>query len=117
MSEIDPTSDPLTEHAELPIDHAIDLLRARPRRETLRRLLARGEPVSLADLAEAVATGRGPPSVQRRERVAIDLHHVHLPKLADAGLVHYDRESETVEAVDAASRVEPFLDREGDLVE
>jgi len=30
-----------------------------------------------------------------RERLAIDLHHRHLPKLSDAGIVEYDARSNT----------------------
>lgn len=31
-----------------------------------------------------------------RERLALDLHHRHLPKLADAGIIEYDSRSNTV---------------------
>lgn len=34
--------------------------------------------------------------VPHRERVEVDLHHVHLPKLADAGVIEHDPVAETV---------------------
>lgn len=40
---------------------------------------------------------------QRRRRIRIALHHNHLPKLADAGVITYD--DETVTATDALEAV------------
>ncbi len=37
-----------------------------------------------------------PGPISHRERVAIDLHHVHLPKLADAGVIEHDPVAETI---------------------
>jgi hypothetical protein len=52
----------------------------------------------------------------RRERVRIGLHHRHLPKLAEAGLVEYDYEAGVVEpspsiADEAAPWADEVLDR------
>ena len=33
---------------------------------------------------------------ERRERIKTELHHAHLPKLEDAGVIEHDRRSETV---------------------
>lgn len=59
----------------------------------------------------ADATGAEPgatdsTSTDRRERVRLDLHHNHLPRLADAGLIDYDARTGTVR-----SREAPSLDR------
>lgn len=56
--------------------------------------------VERADLVEAIRSieaaaaesGEPPPA----DRVATDLHHHHLPRLAGAGFVHYDRRQGTV---------------------
>lgn len=40
-----------------------------------------------------VAVHEGNRSLDRLERVATALHHVHLPKLADANIVAYDHEA------------------------
>lgn len=68
-----------------PLDH-------RYRRRTLRRL--RGEPVHLADLAGEIA--REHPGDPEPERVYVELYHVHVPKLEDAGLVAFDPDEKTV---------------------
>ncbi|WP_193570126.1 MULTISPECIES: hypothetical protein [Halorussus] len=45
-------------------------------------------------------------AADRRERVRVDLHHNHLPRLADAGLVDYDGRTGTIRSWEA-----PSLDR------
>jgi DNA-binding transcriptional ArsR family regulator len=49
----------------------------------------------------------GPP--QDRDELAIQLHHTHLPKLADAGVVEYDHRSGAVR-YDPDEQVETVLD-------
>jgi DNA-binding transcriptional ArsR family regulator len=44
------------------------------------------------------------------KRVRIDLHHKHLPKLEDAGLIEYDRRSEMVLVRDLPELAELCLD-------
>lgn len=66
-------------------------------------------PVELDELAAAVATaadGVLAAGVEEIDRTAIRLHHVDLPKLADAGLVDYDSEDTRVTGVhDDAARL------------
>lgn len=57
--------------------------------------------LELEDLADGVAeweveAGMADDIEERRRRVAIDLHHNHLPKLAEAAIVDYDPRSKTV---------------------
>ena len=98
----------LEEHGR---QQAVELLEDPVRRQVLHDLDIEEGMVSLSELAERVADPdvRGASSVERRssranadvsaaERVAIQLHHVHLPKLADYGLVEYDRREKTVTA-------------------
>lgn len=81
-------------------DTALQLIGDRRRRRILRHLMENGEEaVPVGELAAAVdgtaatADGeRGEPA----ERVAVELHHVHLPKLADSGVVDYDTRNDTV---------------------
>jgi DNA-binding transcriptional ArsR family regulator len=74
----------------------LELLAHPLRRATLRVLRDAGR-VSLDTLARAVMA-RGDSyvvgdDVSRLDSVTIPLHHVHLPKLADAGVVTYDPEA------------------------
>lgn len=51
------------------------------------------------------------------ESVAIALHHIHLPKLKEAGLIEYDTQSETVryqadDMVEASLNVTAIVDQE-----
>lgn len=75
------------------IDETLALLASRRRRLALRGLRgAEGDWVAAATLADYVAersTDVGGGATRRTVRVA--LHHVELPKLADAGVVDYDR--------------------------
>lgn len=67
-------------------------------------------PVALYDLAEQIAARENDPTYDRYEQILISLSHVHLPKLADAGVVEYDLELETVELVGGVDELTPFLD-------
>ncbi|QLG26424.1 hypothetical protein HUG10_02215 [Halorarum halophilum] len=58
------------------------------------------EVASLADLTTELvrddAEGKETPVEQRLERVAVSLHHAHLPKLEASGLVEYDEQAGVV---------------------
>lgn len=66
-------------------------------REILTVLGNSGRPLHVDGLAERLAAREAPadgssPSENRLDRVRVSLHRDHLPKIADAGLVEYDRE-------------------------
>ncbi len=66
-----------------------------------RRLLAyldrtEDDVAAFSELVEHAADESVAVSNEDRERVAVNLHHNHLPKLEDANLVEYDPRSETV---------------------
>lgn len=92
------------------IDTVFRLLRDPRRRYVAALLSERDGPVALTDLAEAVADWEtdSDESSPRTDAVALDLHHRHLPALADAGVVAYDVEAETA-APDRTEPVAPFL--------
>ena len=76
---------------------------AHERRRVILRTLSRGEPnaVDLDTLVAAVCERAGSPNETAeddRRRVRVTLRHVHLPKLADSGLVEYDAEAGRVRA-------------------
>jgi len=69
-----------------------------------------GITVDFDDLVAVVVESECPDSGPgtHRQRVATNLHHVHLPKLADAGLLFYGLEEGTVE-YHGSERLESFL--------
>jgi hypothetical protein len=50
----------------------------------------------LVDHVHGCASGDKTSSLQDREEVAVQLHHSHLPKLADYGVVEFEHRSGTV---------------------
>ena len=81
-------------------------------REILTILENAGRPLHVDGLAERIAARTvsadgSAGSEEELERVRISLHHDRLPKLADAGLVEYDREDNVV-----ARRDRPAVDAE-----
>lgn len=105
------------------LDATFDALTSRRRREILSVLASRDRPISEADLASSLAsqmdeptseTGEStsktgePPSKSdertvdasdsERQRAHTRLRHVHLPKLAAAGLVHREQDRNVVSA-------------------
>lgn len=82
------------------LDDYLHLLANERRRLIITFLADRpGEPVPVDRLEDLIVErewpDRGP--VTHRERVSIDLHHVQLPKLADADAVEYDPVDGTVQ--------------------
>ena len=90
--------------SSLTLSDLFEILSLRRRRTILRCLAERPDnKVDFQDLVEAVSAREadevepGEPTIEegasapRRQRVAIALHHDDLPRLAEAGLVEYDR--------------------------
>lgn len=80
------------------MDRLLDTLANPRRRRVVRRLSERDAPIAFERLVEDVAA-------EERDRVDEDdcdgvriaLHHSHLPKLADAGVIVVNHDAETVE--------------------
>lgn len=65
--------------------------------------------MSLGELAEQIAIYEGDSAYDQYERIVTSLHHTHLPKLVEAGIVRYDAEQETVR-VETVAPVKPYLE-------
>ncbi|WP_123536803.1 DUF7344 domain-containing protein [Halosimplex salinum] len=92
--------------ADLTADERYDLLAADRRRLTLAALSELGAPADLEDVAAEVAareSDEDSPPTAVVDRVAVSLHHVHLPRMADLDVVDYDTVSNRIEAVRATS--------------
>lgn len=84
-----------------PAPEAIDALLARPRRRELVSILAEYDRrLSLAELATELAEHRRDSRTRERDEdetsVRCTLHHVDLPRLAEAGLIEYDHDERTI---------------------
>lgn len=81
-------------------------------------LRSRDRPLALADLAEDVVRARqddpdAEPDYETVRRLRLELHHTHVPRLADAGLVTFDPSRRTVRyAGDDHRAVESSTQRE-----
>lgn len=100
---------------ELRPDVIFELLSNARRRSALRVLDASGVPLDVDTLAAAVAARTADPSscgaeTDPRERVVVSLHHSHLPRLDDAGLVVYEGAVGRVRATDGVESVRHLLD-------
>lgn len=91
------------------VEETMDALADDRRRELLSYLLERDGDggVEVEALADYVCDGG---ESGNAERASTRLHHAHLPRLDDAGIVSYERDEETVYLADNVSLVEDILD-------
>lgn len=97
---------------QITTDESHRLLTSPRRRLLLSYLSTRSDgSVSLDELIDIIAEREcpDPGPATHRERILIDLHHVHLPRLADAGVLDYDPVAETVR-YNGSETLESFLD-------
>ncbi len=94
-------------------DTALKIVANRRRRILLTQLRENGGGgVPLRELTEQIAQEESVASSlfdADHDRIAIELHHDHLPKLSDAGILTYDADTQMVWYV-AAARVERLLE-------
>ncbi|MDS0276788.1 hypothetical protein NDI85_03210 [Halomicroarcula sp. S1AR25-4] len=106
-----PMADADSDTGLLPDAECIDLLSSNRRRILLRALCdAEEREHSLETLAATVAqTEQGTDLGDvATHRIGVSLHHVHLPRLDDADVLDYDRETNTVRFY-GSDRIETWL--------
>lgn len=92
------------------VDGIFDSLAARRRREVLHYLLnAEAEQASFDTLVDYVVEAETHSPASDRGAVAASLHHQHLPKLADEGLIDYDCEHGSITTTAETELAEPYL--------
>ncbi|MFC7231253.1 hypothetical protein ACFQMM_07220 [Saliphagus sp. GCM10025308] len=108
----------------LPPDDRYHILQTRRRRDTLRYLRRRDEPVDVRDLAEWVAAREQETTPERltsrqRQRVYISLYQTHLPKLDEYGVVRYHKDRGAVTPLTLVEHFDEYLtpSKAGDGVE
>lgn len=80
-------------------DDIYDVLRSERRRLALRALDERSPLIDLGNVAEEIAAREVDTDHLDEEtvtRVEISLHHIHLPKMDELGVLEYDRDSQQV---------------------
>lgn len=94
-------SEDLMASGDLTEDECYRLLESRRRRVVLLVLAGQQESLSVGELSRKVAEAESddvtPASEETVEDIRIELHHVHLPLLADHGVVEYDWTTRRVE--------------------
>ncbi|UPV99774.1 hypothetical protein M0R88_14795 [Halorussus gelatinilyticus] len=84
------------------LDTLLDVCEHKHRRIVLAALTDQHQSLSINDLTNAIVkhnhhTLPTEASDEIVTQIQTDLHHVHLPKLSEAGLIHYDPERKVVE--------------------
>lgn len=95
-------------------DTIFTLLSSYRRRVVLDLLLSHDRSLTLTDLRNEIIEQEQDREItdipgEDVEEVHAVLHHIHIPKLAEAGVVTYDKERHIVEPTEEISQVESFL--------
>lgn len=101
------------ENRQFDLDAVYDVLSERRRRYVLYYLRDHAT-VSVQVVAEQIVEWESEPAtegvpVNQRGRVALDLAHRHLPRLAEADLIEYDREAKEIESAEIPAPLEHHL--------
>lgn len=83
------------------LDTYFKILSNQRRRQVLDCLQEYRNPMALSDLADEVAVREYETRIteipaEKVKEIYISLYHVHIPKMADAGLVEYDQDTDLV---------------------
>lgn len=97
-------------HRGIEAGRLFDLLSNDVRRYALHYLAKRKDPTSLGELADIVERMEGSHSAARYEHLYASLHHAHLPRLVEAGVVTYDPDAELVVATPAVRQFAAYLE-------
>lgn len=102
-------------------DEVFDILSNGRRRYVLYYLQEADGPVNLDELARELAAWENETTVeeltkQQRKRVYVSLYQTHIQKLADAGVVEYDRESGMLTLAKGANQIDAYIADDRDRV-
>ncbi|WP_049927472.1 DUF7344 domain-containing protein [Halopiger goleimassiliensis] len=97
------------------VDRVYDLLSHRRRRRLL-YLLLETDRRSVENVAHRLAVVESEDSTDAededaRRRLAISLHHDHLPRLEEYGIIEYDVDRRTIAVADGFDEIRPFVER------
>lgn len=108
-----------SDDAEFSKDQIFDVLSSARRRYVIYYLRSQDEPVEITELARQVAaweydTDPDELTDKQQKRVYVSLYQTHVPKLAQLGIVDYDKERGVVSATRMSRRLDTHLAREED---
>lgn len=88
------------------------LLAADRRRQAVDLLSGKTTPVDLEELASGIAARENGIDAEGEavDRVATALHHIHLPKLDEVGILSYDPEAHRIDPSGVPSGIVPYGD-------
>lgn len=106
--------DDSSDSADSSLDTVFGLLTNQRRRYALAYITDHPQPIALADVAKAIAVWENDVPVteiptKEIQAISISLHHHHLPRLADANVITFDKESNQIRASETAGRVRRAL--------
>lgn len=110
MSKTKNDTTPGSIESDLPATTIFELLANDRRRYVLQYLSQAVGAVRVSDLADQLALWEGTHTYERYERICTSLVHVHVPKLADVGVVRYVQERDAVELLEPADQLVPYLE-------
>ncbi|WP_226479546.1 DUF7344 domain-containing protein [Natrinema amylolyticum] len=95
-------------------DVIFTLLSQRHRRAVLDLLLAQDRTLTLRDLRNEIVEREHSTEItelddEQAKQTMVSLHHVHIPKLAEADIVTYDQDRMIVEPTEKLEQMESFL--------
>lgn len=101
------------------LDRVFGVLSNRRRRQVIQYLRERDGTATVGELAEHIASEEDDTPIQQlsssdRKRVYVSLYQNHLPVIADANIVEYDKNRKTVRLGDGAEKLEPYIDDRDD---
>lgn len=106
-------SNPQAASSHIENDALFEVLSNQRRRLILETLSKHRSELSVDSLVERVVDAELNGHVNRdelRSQVEVSFHHVHLPKLEQAGLIDHDPSMDRVANTEAITRVEPHLE-------
>lgn len=99
---------------DLSHDTIFTLLSHRHRRVVLDLLLAQNRALTLRDLRNEIVEREHDTEItevddEQAKQTLVTLHHIHIPKLAEADVVTYDQERMIVEPTEKLEQMESFV--------
>lgn len=108
-------TEPLSQNGfELSTDTLHGVLANKHRRHAIACLMKYDDPLTLADLADEVSARENGTRVtdipaEEMKDVYMELYHVHVPKMEEAGIVAYDQDRDLVTLAENADQLTPYL--------